>query len=58
MSDLRSWSIPVIVLQVVGLACLIVAVCIIYSGWHGLGVFGFALLTVGELRAGRGIHVP
>lgn len=57
-TDWRTWSIPVIVLQVVGLVCLLVAVIMVKDGWHALGVFGFALLAIGELRAGRKVPHP
>ena len=51
----QDWYIPAIVLQVVGLVALVVGVAVIYTFFHGLAVLGFALLTVGELRAGRGV---
>lgn len=41
------------VLQVVGLACVVVAAFMIYDGWKALGVFGLALIAVAEFTARR-----
>lgn len=41
--------IPLLALQLVGLACIIVAAWMIRDGWAALGVFGVALVTVAEL---------
>lgn len=46
--------IPTVVLQAVGVVCLTVGVWMVYSGWHALAVFGFALLlATTELRLRR-----
>ena len=37
-------------LQALGLGCLVASVWAVHSGWHALGVFGLALLSLSELR--------
>ena len=46
--------IPLAALQALGLVCLVVAVWQVRGGWHALGVFGFALLSLTELRRPTG----
>jgi hypothetical protein len=36
--------IPAVIMQGVGLVCLLVAAAVIYDGWHVLGVLGAALV--------------
>lgn len=47
------WVIPTVVLQMLGLVCLIVGMWQVYGGWHALAVFGFALLATTELKLRR-----
>lgn len=41
--------IPYVALQVLGLACLMVAVWMIQDGWYALGLFGLAVLAAVEM---------
>lgn len=45
------------VLQLVGLVALVVGVWQVYTGWHGLAVFGFAVLwATTQLRVRKPRH--